>query len=109
LAGECPVASLGGYRNPGKDARCDRGVEIRDLARVLRVTDIEHPQARDTHRAGDDPWVDGPRDIAIVARVAAGRVIRAGVPADLVEVFRLVDLKAQIGGHARLRLVVDVY
>ena len=96
----------------GREAGCqsgpDRGVEVGDLARVLGVADVEHPQAREDHAAGDDPRVDPLRHVAVVARVALKRQLRPGVAGDLAEVLRLVHLEPQVRDHARPGLVADV-
>src|SRR5437588_8091468 len=48
----------------------DRRVEVGDLARMVRVADVEYPQARDDERTRHDPRLVATRNGAVVPRVA---------------------------------------
>ena len=99
-----PVAGL----EPGDGARSDRGVEVGDLPRVAGVADVEDPQAREDHAAGDDPGVGAPRNVAVVAGVALERELAPGSPACASKFSGWCTSRRRFETTRGLRLVGDV-
>ena len=60
-----------------------RRVEVRDLARMVRIVDVEHTQAGQDERARDDARVVSLRNGAVVSGVPLERAARPGITGDL--------------------------
>src|SRR3954465_3876815 len=83
-------------------------VEVRDLARMQRVVDVEDPKAGQDEAARDDAGVDRARHVAVVRGVALDAVLRTRVVLLVTRPrLRLVDLEAQVRDDLRVLLVVD--
>src|SRR5438874_2479110 len=97
---QASVLRQAGLRTEGRSrhrgvapSRMHRRVEVRDLARMVRIVDVEHTQAGQDERARDDARVVSLRNGAVVSGVPLERAARPGITGDLRTVLRRIDLE----------------